>query len=307
MSFTNQSTKQVLNSTIANLAVTDTNVTNLQATKQDNIIASTDLIMGSLSASSLAYDDSGSFKDVKSEIDSLNSKLSSTTSILTSSLESPDQAYNLDTLLERVITNKIKLETFVDELNGAVGDSNNGVVSLMEQVAANKANIAAEIVNRGSAFDTLSSTVTSNASLQASDNSDRAADIALINSTNTHQYIVDGEGSQPMFSCGMSPMEDNFGVPVIKAGALQQLHFLSKSPDNSITASHTMTVDVEVWSLAGVKLSTNSVTFSGNAMVHTFASSVALPAHSNIVVKYKSNTLTWHTDSRFRLSLMVLH
>lgn len=306
MSFTNQSTKQVLNSTIANLATTDTNVTNLQNTKQDNIIASTNLIMGSLSASSLAYDDSGSFKDVKSEIDSLNSKLSSTTSILTSSLESADQQYNLDTLLERVITNKIKLETFVDELNSAVGDSNSGVVSLMEQVAANKANIAAEIVNRGSAFDTLTATVASNASLQSSDNSARVAAIALINSTNTHQYVIDGEGSQPMFSSGMSPMEDNFGIPVIKAGALQQIHFLSKAPDNSITGAHTMTLDVEVWSLVGAKLSTNSVTFSGNASVHTFSSSVALPAHSNIVVKYKSNTQTYHTDSRFRLALQIL-
>jgi hypothetical protein len=307
MSFTNLSPKQVLNSTIADLAIADTNVTNLQNSKQDNIIATTDLTMKDLQPSSLSYDDSGAYKNVKTEIDSLNSKLSSTTSILTSSLESPDQAYNLDTLLERILTNKIKLETFVDQLNGSLSDDNSSVTSLMEQVAANKANIAAEIVNRGSAFDTLTATVTANASLQASDNSDRAADIALINSTNTHQYIVDGEGSQPLFSCGMSPMEDNFGVPVIKAGALQQLHFLSKSTDNSITASHTMTVDVEVWSLAGVKLSTNSVTFSGNAMVHTFASSVALPAHSNIVVKYKRNTLTWHTDSRFRLSAMVLH
>lgn len=306
MSFTNLSTKQVLNTTISNLATTDTNVTNLQNSKQDNIVASTDLTMGSLSAASLAYDDSGSFKDVKSEIDSINSKLNSTTSILTSSLESPDQKYNLDTLLERILTHKIKLETFVDELNGAVGDSNTGVVSLMEQVAANKANVAAEIVNRQNALDALNVTVSANASLQASDNSARVADIALINSTNTHQYIVDGEGAQPLFSSGFAPMEDNFGVPVIKAGALQQLHFLSKSPDNSISPSHTITLDVEVWSLAGVKLSTNSVTFSGNAMVHTFSSSVALPAHSNVVVKYKSSTLTWHSDTRYRLALQVL-
>ena len=163
MRFTNLSTKQVLNTTIANLATTDTNVTYLQASKQDNIIATTDLTMKDLLASSLSYDESGVYKNVKTEIDALNSKLSST-----SSLESADQQYNLDTLLERILTNKIKLETFVDELNGAVGDSNSGVISLLEQVAANKANSAAEIVNRGSAFDTLTATVTSNASLEAS-------------------------------------------------------------------------------------------------------------------------------------------
>ena len=307
MSFTNLSTKQVLNSTIADLAVTDTNVTNLQNSKQDNIIATTDLTLRDLQASSLSYDDSGVYKNVKTQIDALNSKLSSTTSILTSSLESPDQQYNLDTLLERVITNKIKLETFVDELNGAVGDSNSGVVSLMEQVAQNKANIAAEIVNRGSAFDTLTATVTANASLQASDNSDRAADIALINSTNTHQYIISGEGGVPVFGDLIPYESPNFGLPILKAGNMQSIHYLAKTPDNSLSGSHTMTLTFEVWSSAGVLVSSNDVTFTNNFQKHTFSSSVALPAESNMVIKYKSSVGTWHTDSRFRLALQCLH
>jgi hypothetical protein len=265
------------------------------------------LTLHDIQASSLSYDESGVYKNVKTEIDALNSKLSSTTSILTSSLESPDQAYNLDTLLERVITNKIKLETFVDELNGAVGDSNNGVVSLMEHVAANKANIAAEIVNRGSAFDTLSATVTSNASLQASDNSDRAADIALINSTNTHQYIISGEGGVPVFGDLIPYESPNFGLPILKAGNMQSIHYLAKTPDNSLSGSHTMTLTFEVWSSAGVLVSSNDVTFTNNFQKHTFSSSVALPAESNMVIKYKSSVGTWHTDSRFRLALQCLH
>jgi hypothetical protein len=259
-------------------------------------------------ATNLSYDDTGSqsYKNVKTEIDALNSKLDSTTSILTSSIESADQEYNLDTLLERVITNKVKLETFVDELNGAVGDSNNGVVSLMEQVAANKADVAAEIVNRGNAVTALTTTVTNNASLQVSDKTARVDAIALINSTNTHQYIVDGEGAQPVFTCGSVPMQDNFGVPVIKAGELQQIHYLAVTPDGSLTGAHTMSLDIEVWNLAGTKVSTNTVVFTNNVTVHTFGTAVTLPTSCNIVVKYNTNVSTYHADSRFRLALKVL-
>jgi hypothetical protein len=307
MSFTNQSTKQVLNSTIANLATTDTNVSNLQASKQDNVIATTDLTMKDLKASSLSYDNAGVYKNVKTEIDALNSKLSSTTSILTSSLESSDQQYNLDTLLERILTNKIKLETFVDQLNGSLSDDNSSVTSLMEQVASNKANIAAEIVSRGSAIDTLSATVASNASLQSSDNSASVAAIALINSTNSHQYIISGEGGVPVFGDLVPYESPNFGLPILKAGNMQSIHYLAKTPDNSLSGSHTMTLTFEVWSSAGVLVSSNDVTFTNNFQKHTFSSSVALPAESNMVIKYKSSVGTWHTDSRYRLALQCLH
>lgn len=308
MSFTNQSTKQILNSTIADVATNATAISNLSSSKQDVIDSSTDLTVQNLQASSLSYDDSGSYKNVKTEIDSLNSKLNSTTSILTSSLESPDQEYNLDTLLERVITNKIKLETFVDELNGAVGDSNSGVVSLMEQVAANKADVAAEITNRTNAVSSLSDTVTANATQQASDNSARVSDIATINANNTVQYICSGEGASPVFSDGGSiPFDSNFGMPIIKSGSLQAIHYLAKTPDNSLTGGHTMTLTFEVWSSAGVLLTSNDVTFTNNMQKTTLGSAISCPDECNIVVKYKSSVGSWHADTRFRLALMVLH
>ena len=265
--------------------------------------------MGNLLATNLSYDDTGSqsYKNVKTELDNLNSKLNSTTSILTSSIESANQEYNLDDLLARVVTNKVKLETFVNELDGAVGDGNSGVVDLMEQVAQNKADNAAEVSARGTAVTTLTTTVSSNLSLQISDNSARKAAIALINSTNTHQYLVEGEGTEPAFSVGGSvSMDDNFGFPVMKAGLLQQIHFLAKTPDNSLTAGHTMTIDVEVWNSTRTKISTYYIPFVNKFMVYTFSSAVTLPAQSNIVLKYKSKTGTYDVDSRFRLALQVL-
>jgi hypothetical protein len=308
MSFSNTSLRAQIRSNDVDIAALQTSATNLGDDKQDNIVISTDLTMGDMLAANLSYDDTGSqsYKNVKTEIDSLNSKLNSTTSILTSSIESADQEYNLDTLLERVVTNKVKLETFVNELDGAVGDGNSGVVSLMEQVAQNKADGAAEVVARGTAVTNLTSTVTANASLQISDNAARETAIALINSTNTHQYIVDGEGTEPAFTTGSSPMDDNFGIPVLKAGSLQQIHYLAKTPDASLTSGHTMTIDVEVWNAAGSKISTSSIPFVDKMMVHTFGTAVTLPEQSNIVLKYKSKVGTYHDDSRFRLALQVL-
>ena len=91
MSFTNQSTKQILNATIADVATNQTDISNLQSSKQDNIISSTDLTMNDLTVNSIQYDDTGGgvYKNVKTQIDEINDKLNSTTSILTSSIESP--------------------------------------------------------------------------------------------------------------------------------------------------------------------------------------------------------------------------
>lgn len=100
MSFSNPSTRNLLNSNISNVATAQTDITNLGTSKQDNVVISTDLTMGNLLAANLSYDDTGSqsYKNVKTEIDALNDKLDSTTSILTSLIESVDQEYNLDTL-----------------------------------------------------------------------------------------------------------------------------------------------------------------------------------------------------------------
>jgi hypothetical protein len=240
------------------------------------------------------------------EISALQGILNSTTAVLTSSIESPNQEYYLNDLFSRVVTNKTKLETFVNQLDGAVGDGNSGVVSLMEQVAQNKADGQAEVIARGDAVTTLTSTLTTASSLQSSDNAARVSAIALINSTNTHQYIVDGEGSEPIFSSGSSPYDDGFGLPVLKAGLLQQIHYLAKAPDASLSSGHVMTLDIDVWNSTGVKVTSVSVPFTNKMMVHTFATAVVLPAQSNIVVKYNSSSGAWHEDTRFRLALQVL-
>jgi hypothetical protein len=308
MVFSNTSLRSQIRANDVDIAALQTSATNLGDDKQDNVVIGTDLTMGDLLAANLNYDDTGSqsYKNVKTELDALNSKLNSTASILTSSIESTDQEYNLDELLERVVTSKVKLETFVNELNGAVGDADNGVVSLMEQVAQNAADGAAEVSARGTAITTLTSTVTGVSSLQISDNAARETAIALINSTNTHQYLVEAEGTEPSFSCGSSPMDDNFGIPVLKAGLLQQIHYLAKTPDASLTSGHTMTIDVEVYNSAGTKISTSSIAFVDKMMVYTFGTAVTLPAQSNIVLKYKSKIGTYHDDTRFRLALQVL-
>lgn len=212
----------------------------------------------------------------RTKIDALKSKLDSTTSILTSSIETADQEYDLEELLTRVLVNKTKLEAFVNSLNDAVGDADNTTVSTLEQISQNVADISAEVTNRTTAITNLTSVVTTNVSLQISDNAAREAAIALINSTNTHQYIVEGEGTEPGFTCGLSYMDANFGIPVLKAGLLQQIHYLEKSPDSSLTSGHSMTIDVEVYNSSGTKISTTSIAFVDKFMVHTFSTLLRL-------------------------------
>jgi hypothetical protein len=242
----------------------------------------------------------------EADITAIQNILNSTSSILTSSLESPDQQYNLDELLTKAVSNKVKLETFVHELDGAIGDGNTGVVSLMQQVSQNIVDGAAEVTARGAAVSSLTSTVSGVSSLQISDNAARVSAIELINSTNTVQYLIEGEGSEPSFCCGLSYFDDNFGIPVLKAGLLQQIHYLAKSPDSSLTAGHTMTLDIEVWNAVGTKISTETVAFVNKTMVHTFGSAISLPAYSNIVVKYNSSSGVYIEDTRYRLALQVL-
>jgi len=114
--------------------------------KQDAITYSTTLGVSSItaingiSANSLSYLKNSQSVNVMTKIDGIESKLNSAVSILTA--DGID--YTLDQLLNNVVSNKEKLSSFTDALNGAVGDTNTGVVSLMEQVSQNKADIAAE-------------------------------------------------------------------------------------------------------------------------------------------------------------------
>lgn len=416
----------------------------------------------------LEYDDNGSYLDVKAQIDALNAKLSSTASILTSSIESADQEYDLNTLLERVITNKVKLETFVQQLDGAVGDTNVGVVSLMEQVSQNVADLVAETTARISAINneataranadtTLNARVLAVETLQASDNTSivnalttetasriagdallqsaldtqvstydarvvsvdsslssltssvtaeaatRASADALLNtrvgnletqqgldvntvtsnlsaevtartdadaviqsaldahiatydarvtavdtslanidlsgavadantytdtqvgivttsiateqassqtkyntiaSTRHEYHIVEGEGDEPVFTCGNLPMMDDFGLPMVKASQLDKVGFIAITPDASITNGHTMTLQFDVWSSAGTLLSSTPISFVGRRSIMS-VTTIALPVGCNVVVKYTGKTGVYHVDSRFRLSLQV--
>ena len=132
MSFANHSNRQ---RTIDNAA--------LIATKQNLITASTDLTCKSLTGLSvhgnaLTYTKSGLTINVMTEVDKLTSKLDGATTILTSS----GTDYTLSQLLQTAVDNKAKLSTFTDALNGALGDEDSNVISLMEQVSQNKLDIS---------------------------------------------------------------------------------------------------------------------------------------------------------------------
>jgi hypothetical protein len=132
--------------------------------KQATIGVSTHLSPGSLTAfgavkaTQLQYrtgaDANNAFVDVETAITGLQEKLNSTVAVFTDSASSTD--YTLNQLFDTVVSNKGKFATFVDKLNGAVGDVDSGVVSLMEQVSANKGDIAAN----ASAISTLQSDMT---------------------------------------------------------------------------------------------------------------------------------------------------
>ena len=117
--------------------------------------------------------------------------------------------------------------------------------------------------------------------------------------------MISGEGSEPVFSCDAIPFDDNFGLPIIDVCFLKRIHYLAKSPHTPLTDSHIMILDVDVWNLEGEKISTNSVVFTNNVTVHTFSDPIVLPAHSNVVVKYRTKIGTFDEYSRFRLALHV--
>lgn len=93
----------------------------------------------------------------------VNAKLESSAAILSQG----GVDYTLDALLSTVVENKSKLTTFTNSLNGAVGDANTGVISLLEQVAQNKADVV-----------TANARVAAAESLQASNHAAQAAAIA---------------------------------------------------------------------------------------------------------------------------------
>ena len=405
---------------------------------------------GRVTAKALTYMAGPSPVDVQTKMEQLEGKLLSTESILTSSLESAGQEYKLDELLQRVVVNKVKLETFVDELNGAVGDGNNGVVSLMEQVAANKGDLASEslaratgiadeVVARNAADVALnarllaaeavgvSNAAVSLASITAETNARVASDTGLrtdldaqvakydarvlavdaeiarveaetannleaqkvriqtalttmvtaeqeqreasdvvltdrisaaeiltashiadvtasdalevtariagddalqtaldahvvayaarvasvdgslsaVSKAKRDHFVIEGEGADPVFSCGSIPMEPDFGLPIISASELEKLSFICLTPDKSITGAHSMTLQVNVYGASSILLSSTPLTFTGRKFTHELLSPIAFPAGCNVVIKYASKNGTYHIDSRFRMVLQA--
>jgi hypothetical protein len=114
--------------------------------KQDAIGYQTNLSVGSLNSAgqvggvTLKYHVGGSGlgaeKNVETEINALANKLNSATTIFT---DAASNDYTLSQLLTKVVDNKAALTTFTEALNGAIDDPDSQVVSLMEQVSANKA------------------------------------------------------------------------------------------------------------------------------------------------------------------------
>ena len=127
----------------------------------------------------------------------------------------------------------------------------------------------------------------------------------VVKSSHHEHVFVEGEGDEPIFFCSCVPMEDDFGIPFIKASQLEQISFIAKTPDSSLTNSNNITLSFDVFSSAGVLLTSNPLVFVGRKFVHTLGTAISLPADCNVVVKYVSKTGTYHVDSRFRLSLQV--
>ena len=343
MSFVNISHRANISSNATSISALDTrlttaessissNATNLSS-KQDAITATTDITLqnltakgtvalkdsgdvttvsivpstGKLKAKLIEYEDGGSYTDVKTKIDTMNDKLTSATTILTSSVDSQD--YDLETLLNQVVTNKVKLSTFVDELNNAVGDTDSGVISLMEQVAQNKADIATESSARATAItteQTARASAVSGLQTQVTDlDTDLTSTKTTIASSFHNTIIVEGESMNPVFSCGSVPFEVDFGIPFCKASELEKICYVALTPDGSITGSHSMTLNFKIYSNTGSLLTTNAITFTNRRQLETLGTPISLPEGSNVVVEYASKVGSWHPDSRFRLSLLV--
>ena len=303
----------------------------------------------------------------ESEIVNLNTslvgveaKLNGTASILSEG----GVDYSLDSLLTHVVENKSKLSVFTSTLNGAVGDADAGVITLMEQVAQNKADVSGvtsriaseealqasnhasqaqaisdESTARVSAiagakastdaqfatnFGRLGSLDASMASLTTSvstveANSKAYTDSAILASTTPFAmdvaakmhaiadsrldyFVVEGEGSEPLFSFGSVPMEDDFGLPIPKQALLQTVDYICLSPDGSITGSHVMNLDIQLFGANGIMIATSPLSFSGRKQ-HIVGLPIPMDAGGNVVVKYNSKTGMYPEGSRFRVVL----
>ena len=150
-------------------------------------------------ASEYLYLNSSSVKrNIGADIEDIQNKLNCLINIVVD-----DKTYDLPDLLDQVRVNKSKLETFVDQLNDAVGDDDSGVVNLMEQVSQSIAdlsvvegNLASEVSNRDAAITNLSNSLNTtissvNQTIAANATSDESARQVIVDSVSSLQGEVD--------------------------------------------------------------------------------------------------------------------
>jgi hypothetical protein len=100
---------------------------------------------GFVSAESLSYKDGAETVDVKTKVNQMSSSIQTLDDKLTGTitiLSEDGGSYKLDEMLDIIVANKVKLDTFVQlAVDGATGDNDVGSVSLIETVAQNKADV----------------------------------------------------------------------------------------------------------------------------------------------------------------------
>ena len=122
---------------------------------------------------------------------------------------------------------------------------------------------------------------------------------------NRDMYVIEGEGNEPVFSCGTIPFASDFGIPIMNASELEKISFICLTPDKSINGSHIMTLQLEVYSPSNQRILTTPISFTGRKHLHIPTTPYALPAGSNVVIRYASKTGLYHPDSRFRMTLQT--
>ena len=100
---------------------------------------------GAISGQSLSYRDGSEIVDVKTKINQMTGNIQTLDDKLTGTitiLSEDGGSYKLDEMLDIIVANKVKLDTFVQlAIDGSTGDTDPGSVSLIEAVAQNKADI----------------------------------------------------------------------------------------------------------------------------------------------------------------------
>jgi hypothetical protein len=113
-------------------------------------------------------------------------------------------------------------------------------------------------------------------------------------------YVMEGEGTAPIFSCSAIPFTDQFGIPMVEDAIIRKLVYVCSTGSPLTTES--MTLTLEVWT-GSTLTSTNDYTFTANSDANSMSVPVSL--FDSVVVKYASSFGTYPTDARFRVALVT--